>query len=335
MAVPPPLEEALRGHYTVERELGRGGMATVYLAHDLRHDRPVALKLLHDDLVPAQGPARFEREIKVAARLQHPHVLTVLDSGGLPDGRLWYTMPYVDGESLRERLRREGPLPVEDALRIACEVADGLHYAHGQGVIHRDIKPENILLTVSPSRDPGTTGGSHALIADFGIARALEDTGPQPTRSLDGSITQTGTVIGSPVYMSPEQAGGEHALDGRVDLYALAVVLYEMLAGKPPFTGTTAHTVLAKHLMAERPALRPVRPAVPAPIEAAILKAMAADPDHRFATTAEFALALEQGAKARPGRRRLSRTARDVRGTRPLRARRGNLVAVSEKRERR
>ena len=298
MAVPPTLEESLQGRYTLERELGRGGMATVFLAHDLRHDRSVALKVLHAELVPAQGPTRFQREIKVAARLQHPHILTVLDSGELADGRLWFTMPYVEGESLRDRLRREGPLPLEEALRIAREVADGLHYAHGHGVIHRDVKPENILLAAG-----------HALIADFGIARALEDTGPQPVRPPDGSLTQTGTVIGSPVYMSPEQASGEHALDGRVDLYALAVVLYEMLAGKPPFTGTSPHAVLAQHLMAQRPGLRPARPAVPAPIEAAILKAMAADRAERFGSTAEFALALEQGASARPERRRPSRKA--------------------------
>ena len=298
MAVSPTLEESLQGRYTVERELGRGGMATVFLAHDLRHDRSVALKVLHAELVPAQGPTRFEREIKVAARLQHPHILTVLDSGELADGRLWFTMPYVEGESLRERLRRDGPLPLEEALRIAREVADGLHYAHSHGVIHRDVKPENILLAAG-----------HALIADFGIARALEDTGPQPAHPPDKSLTQTGTVIGSPVYMSPEQASGEHALDGRVDLYALAVVLYEMLAGRPPFTGTSPHAVLAQHLLAERPGLRPARPAVPAPIEAAILKAMAADRGERFGTTAEFARALEQGVNARPERRRPSRKA--------------------------
>ena len=299
MAVLPVLEEALRGRYTIERELGRGGMATVFLAHDLRHDRSVALKVLHAELVPQHGPQRFEREIKVAARLQHPHILTVLDSGELADGRLWYTMPYVEGESLRERLRREGgPLPIDEALRIAREVADGLHYAHGHGVIHRDIKPENILLAAG-----------HALIADFGIARALEDTAPQRPISIDGSLTQTGTVIGSPTYMSPEQVSGEEGLDGRVDLYALAVVTYEMLVGKPPFTGTSAHAVLAQHLMAERPAVRPARPTVPAGIDAAILKAMATDPGNRFASTAEFAQALERGASASPGRRRMSRTA--------------------------
>ncbi|HUR93677.1 MAG TPA: protein kinase [Gemmatimonadales bacterium] len=298
MAIGFALEDALRGRYTVERELGRGGMATVFLAHDLRHDRSVALKVLHAELVPQHGPQRFLREIKVAARLQHPHILTVLDSGELADGRLWFTMPYVEGESLRDRLRREGPLPLEDAMRIAREVADGLHYAHGHGVIHRDIKPENILLAAG-----------HALIADFGIARGLVDTGPQPAEALDGSITLPGTVIGSPLYMSPEQASGEGGLDGRVDLYALAVVLYEMLVGKPPFSGTSPHAVLAQHLMAERPGVRPARPSVPAPIEAAILKAMASDPGNRFASTIEFAQALERGAVAPAGRRRMSRAA--------------------------
>jgi serine/threonine-protein kinase len=298
VTVLPALEDALRGRYTIERELGRGGMATVFLAHDLRHDRSVALKVLHAELVPQHGPQRFQREIKVAARLQHPHILTVLDSGELADGRLWYTMPYVEGESLRERLRREGgPLPLEEALRIAREVADGLDYAHRHGVIHRDIKPENILLAAG-----------HALIADFGIARALEDTAPQRPISLDGSITQTGTVIGSPTYMSPEQASGE-ALDGRVDLYALAVVTYEMLVGRPPFTGTSAHAVLAQHLMAARPGVRPARASVPSPIEAAILKAMATDPGNRFGTTSDFARALARGATATPGRRRMSRAA--------------------------
>jgi serine/threonine-protein kinase len=300
VAVPPAaLEESLQGRYTLERELGRGGMATVFLAHDLRHQRSVALKVLHVELVPARGADRFQREIRVAARLQHPHILTVLDSGELGDGRLWYTMPFVDGESLRERLRREGPLPLDAALGIAREVADGLQYAHGHGVIHRDIKPENILLAAG-----------HALIADFGIARALEDTAPQAAAPADQSITQTGTVIGSPTYMSPEQASGERELDGRVDLYALAVVLYEMLAGRPPFIGTTPHAVLAKHLLAERPALRPARPSVPAPLEAAILKAMAPDPGDRFATTAEFARALDQAVERRPGRPPMSRAAR-------------------------
>jgi serine/threonine-protein kinase len=302
------MEESLRGRYTVERELGRGGMAVVFLAHDLRHERVVALKVLHAELVPEHVAERFQREIKMAARLQHPHILTVLDSGELADGRLWYTMPYVEGETLRERLRREGALPLEEALRIAREVADGLHYAHGQGVIHRDIKPENILLSGYPTREPDASS-VHALIADFGIARALEETAPQSVET-GNSLTQAGTVIASPTYMSPEQASGERALTGRVDQYALAVVVYEMLAGRPPFTGTTAHAVLAQHLLAERPGLRPERPSVPQPIEAAVLKALAPMPDDRFTTTAEFARALEQGSGA-PSRGR-AMTARAV-----------------------
>jgi serine/threonine-protein kinase len=271
-------------------------MAVVYLARDLRHDRSVALKVLNAELIPEHGAARFQREIRLAARLQHPHILPVHDSGELSDGRLWYTMPFVEGESLRERLRREGTLPVADAVRIAREVADGLDYAHGHGVIHRDIKPANILLAAG-----------HALIADFGIARALEDTGPQQPMP-DDQITQSGTVMGSPTYMSPEQASGEGALDGRADQYALAVMLYEMLAGMPPFTGTTPQAVLAKHFMAERPAVTSARPDVPPGVDAAIRKALAPNPDERFATAAEFARAIEQGALRRTGPPR-SRTA--------------------------
>jgi serine/threonine-protein kinase len=290
------LDDSLRGRYTIERELGRGGMAVVFVARDLRHERAVALKVLNAELIPQQGATRFQREIRLAARLQHPHILTVLDSGELADGRLWYTMPLVEGESLRERLRREGALLVEEAVRIACEVAEGLDYAHGHGVIHRDIKPANILLAGYPPRDGTTSGGWHALIADFGIARALEDTGPHAT-PLDQTITQAGSVMGSPTYMSPEQASGERALDGRADQYALAVVVYEMLAGTPPFTGTTPHAVLAKHLMAQRPPVTSPRRPVPPAIDAAIRKALAPEPDERFATAAEFARTLEEGVQ--------------------------------------
>ncbi|HEX2451354.1 MAG TPA: protein kinase [Gemmatimonadales bacterium] len=277
---PAALADALKDRYTLERELGRGGMAVVYLARDLRHERPVALKVLDAALVPALGAERFQREIRFAARLQHPHILTVLDSGDAA-GHLWFTMPYVEGESLRARLKREGALPLEDALRITREVADGLEYAHRQGVIHRDIKPENILLSAG-----------HALIADFGIARALAGgrTGEQSS-GRDATLTNVGVSLGTPAYMSPEQASGD-PLDGRTDVYSLACVCYEMFAGAPAFTGPTAQAVLAKHFSGEVPSLHEARPDVPPAVEAAIGKALAPDPDQRFATAAEFAAAL-------------------------------------------
>ena len=203
---------ALADRYRVERELGRGGMATVYLARDLRHDRPVALKVLRPELAASLGPERFLREISIAARLQHPHILPVHDSGEAA-GRLWYTMPYVEGESLRQRILREGQLPLDQAVRIALQVLSALGYAHAHGVIHRDIKPENILLE-----------GDEAVVADFGVARAI-------TAAGDDRLTETGFALGTPAYMSPEQAGASRDLDGRSDLYALGCVVYEMLAG--------------------------------------------------------------------------------------------------------
>src|SRR5437773_8914525 len=202
-------------------------MATVFLAQDLKHGRPVALKVLHPELAASLGPERFQREIRMAARLQHPHILTVLDSGEA-GGRLWFTMPFIQGESLRDRLNRERQLPVEDALRIAREAADALDYAHQEGIVHRDIKPENILLS-----------RRHALVADFGIARALDAGGAH-------GLTETGMAVGTPAYMSPEQASGERILDGRSDIYSLAIVLYEMLAGETPFSGATAQAMIAR-----------------------------------------------------------------------------------------
>ena len=216
---PDSVANALRDRYTLQRELGRGGMAVVYLAHDVRHDRPVALKILHSDLAASLGPERFQREIQLTARLQHPHILAVHDSGEAA-GRLWYTMPYFPGESLRARLDREGQLPLEDALQIARNILAALAHAHRQGILHRDIKPENILLE-----------GGEAVLADFGIARAIVAAGGE-------SLTQTGMAIGTPVYMSPEQAAGDRELDGRSDIYAAGCVLYEMLAGHPPFMGS-------------------------------------------------------------------------------------------------
>jgi serine/threonine-protein kinase len=275
--LPERLRASLTGRYVVERELGRGGMGIVYLARDLRHDRPVALKILLPGLASRSGPERFQREILLAARLQHPHILTVLDSGMAGDAgaeQLWYAMPFVDGESLYDRLNRERRLPLEDALRIATEAARALAYAHQQGVVHRDVKPENILLT----RD-GTT-----LVADFGIARAL---GADDERRL----TRTGTQVGSPFYMSPEQTN-DAELDGRTDQYALAAVLFEMLTGEPPFAGRTLEAVVAKRLANPTPSARVLRDTVPPHVDAAIRKAMARVPDERFATVTEFAQAL-------------------------------------------
>src|SRR6476661_8255618 len=203
------LEAGLADQYALLRELGRGGMATVFLATDLKHDRPVAFKVLHPDLAQSLGPERFQREIRLAARLQHPHILTVHDSGATA-GQLWFTMPFVEGESLRDRLRRDRQLPLEDALRIARQAAQALHYAHEHGVVHRDIKPENLLLT----------SDGNTLVADFGIARAL---GPAD----DDQLTQTGMSVGTPAYMSPEQATGDRALDARSDIYSLGSVLFE------------------------------------------------------------------------------------------------------------
>ncbi len=293
--IPESLATALADRYAIERELGRGGMAAVYLARDLRHDRPVALKVLHAELAAALGPERFQREIRFAARLQHPHILTVLDSGEAA-GQLWFTMPFVEGETLRERLRRQRQLPVQDALRIAREAASALDYAHRHDVVHRDIKPENLLLTVD----------GQVLVADFGIARAL---GGAP----EAGLTETGTSIGTPAYMSPEQASGERALDGRTDVYSLGVVLYEMLAGEPPFTGPTAQTIIAKRFRGEIPALRKVRTSVPEDVDHAVTRALAMVPADRFASAGEFGRALEGGEApslsppARPPARRPAR----------------------------
>ncbi len=282
------LEAELRGRYTIERELGRGGMATVLLARDLRHDRPVALKVLHPELAATLGPERFLREIRLAARLQHPHILTVLDSGDAA-GQLWFTMPYVEGETLRDRLRREGQLPLDDALRIAQETADALDYAHQHGVIHRDIKPENILLA-----------GRHALVADFGIARALGAAGAPGAGATtrEQRLTETGMSVGTPAYMSPEQASGDREVDARSDIYSLGCVLYEMLAGEPPFTGPTAQAILLRKFTENPRLLRAIRDTVPEPIEQAVARALARSPADRFPSAADFRRVLEPAQTA-------------------------------------
>ena len=276
------LQSALAGRYTVERELGRGGMAVVYLARDLKHDRPVALKVLLPELAASLGAGRFQREIRLAARLQHPHILPVHDSGEAGGSRegapcLWFTMPYVEGESLRDRLRREKLLPVEEALRITRDAAEALQYAHDHGVIHRDVKPENLLLT----KDGNT------LVADFGIARAVGG---------DDHVTKTGASMGTPAYMSPEQADAGPA-DARTDVYSLACVLYEMLVGRPPYTGSTAAAIVTKWFTEPVPSARAARPEVPEPVDQAIQRALSRAPEDRFATTGEFVGAL-QGAPA-------------------------------------
>src|SRR5213593_189234 len=274
------MQAALAGRYTLERELGRGGMATVYHARDLKHDRRVALKVLHPELASTLGSDRFQREIKLAARLQHPHILTVLDSGEAA-GQLWYTMPFVEGESLRERLTRERQLPLDDALQITREVADALGYAHSQGIIHRDIKPENILLS-----------RGHALVADFGVARAVQGVAGE-------RLTETGMAVGTPAYMSPEQATAERQVDGRSDIYSLGCVLYEMLAGEPPYTGSSAQAVIAKRFSEPIPHIRTVRENVPEAIEQAVSKALAKAPVERYRNLAEFTEALRLTSEVR------------------------------------
>ncbi|HJX86610.1 MAG TPA: serine/threonine-protein kinase, partial [Gemmatimonadales bacterium] len=241
------LAASLAGRYEIERELGAGGMATVYVARDLRHRRQVALKVMRPDLGGGLGAERFLREIELAAGLQHPHIVPVFDSGAEGEGGaklLWYTMPLVEGESLRRRLQRVGRLPVDEALTIAAQVADALAYAHGRGVVHRDIKPENILL-----------GGGHAMVADFGVAKAatLE-------HDPDAPLTQLGFVVGTPHYMSPEQAAGGEAIDARSDQYSLGCTVFEMLAGEPPFAGSAGKSVVAQSLTAPRPRVSERRP---------------------------------------------------------------------------
>jgi serine/threonine-protein kinase len=277
------LQASLGTQYKLQRELGRGGMATVYLATDQKHGREVALKVLHPDLAATLGPERFRREIGFAATLSHPHILTVLDSGETADGQLWFTMPYVEGETLREHLRRDKQLPIDEALRITREIASALDYAHEKGVVHRDIKPENLLLTKR----------GDALLADFGIARALgSDT------SAGGGLTQTGLAVGTPQYMSPEQASGERDLGSRSDIYTLGSVCYEMLAGEPPFTAPSTQAMIAKMMTSDAPSVRVLRPSVPQAVDAVLQKALARVPADRWATAGEFSRALEMAERS-------------------------------------
>ena len=272
----------LGASYTVERELGGGGMSRVFVAYDATLGRSVVLKILPPEFAAGVSLERFQREIRLAAQLQHPHIVPVIgtgDAAGLP----YYMMPFVPGESLRDRLRREPQLPVHEAVRIACEVAQALDYAHGHDIVHRDIKPENVLIH-----------DGHAVVADFGICRAI-------THSSDiDPITLAGMAVGTPQYMSPEQAAGEREVDGRSDIYSLGCVLYEMLVGEPPFTGRTAQAVIAKRFAAKVPSIRVVRTMVPAAVEGAVLRALALAPEDRFQTGAQFADALTASAAAFP-----------------------------------
>jgi serine/threonine-protein kinase len=274
------LATALAGRYAIEREVAHGGMATVYLARDLRHDRPVAIKVLREELAAAVGAERFLAEIRVTASLQHPHILPLFDSGSVPaerDGQpslLYYVMPFVEGETLRSRIAREGRLRVDDAIEVAREMAEALEHAHQHGVVHRDVKPENVLLQ-----------GGHALVADFGIALAVQHAGGE-------RLTRTGLTVGTPQYMAPEQASGDRAIDARADVYALGVVLHEMLAGESPFAAGSPHAILRRVLHESASALVTRRADVPPTVDAAVQRAMAKRPDDRFASAAAFAEAL-------------------------------------------
>jgi serine/threonine protein kinase len=271
------LQAALSDRYTIIRHIGEGGMATVYLAKDLKHDREVALKVLRPNLSAVIGTERFLEEVRIAARLDHPHILTLIDSGSA-DGVLFYVLPFVRGESLRAKLNREKQLGADEALSITKQVASALDYAHNQGVVHRDIKPENILLHEG-----------EAVLADFGIALAVKEAG-------GNRLTETGLSLGTPQYMSPEQATGDRALDRRSDIYSLGAVYYEMMAGEPPVTGATAQVVIAK-LLTERPMkLSVVRDTVPPGVERAVEKSLAKVPADRFQSAGEFARALEAAA---------------------------------------
>ncbi len=296
------IAQSLAGRYRIDRELGRGGMATVFLAEDLKHGRAVAIKVLHEELGAWLGAERFLAEIRITARLQHPHILPLLDSGDA-GGALYYVMPYVSGETLRARLRRERQLPVAEAVRIGKEVASALAYAHAAGVIHRDIKPENILLGAPNAGDPAPT-----LLADFGIARSID--------AAADRLTSTGITVGTPSYMSPEQATGEREIDARSDVYSLGSVIYEMLAGEPPFSGANPRAILAKQLADPVRPVRRLRDGVPKHLDDALAVALGRSPADRFPNMASFAAALDRAGAApaddtpsRPSGRRLARLA--------------------------
>ncbi len=272
--IPERLAAALSGSYRIEREVGVGGMATVYLAHDLKHDRPVALKILRPELTSAMGTDRFPREIHIIAQLQHPHILPLYDSGAT-EGFLYYVMPFVEGESLRAKLARVGPLPINEAVRLLHEISDALSYAHAHGIVHRDIKPDNVMLS-----------GRHAAVTDFGVAKAV-------SASAGDRLTTVGIAVGTPQYMAPEQAMAEANIDARVDIYALGIMGYEMLTGHAPFEATTAQAILSAHVLEQPKDVREWRPNVPPLLAEALLKCLAKNPADRWQSADELMAQLE------------------------------------------
>jgi serine/threonine-protein kinase len=299
------LRTAFAGRYDIEREIGAGGMATVYLARDPKHDRQVAIKVLRPELAAALGPDRFPREIKIVAQLQHPHILPLYDSGEL-QGFLYYVMPYVSGESLRTRLDREGQLPIQDAVRILREVADALSYAHAHGILHRDIKPDNVMLS-----------GRHAMVMDFGVAKAVSEAGGE-------TLTTVGVAVGTPQYMSPEQATGQTDLDQRSDIYTLGILGYELLVGKAPFTGKTAQAILSAQVLETPAPVTDVRPTVPQALSDLLARCLAKQAADRVQTAEEVHHQLEGVVTLSGG---ITPTT-----TRPIRALDPALVAKPKKR---
>lgn len=280
--IPQRLAAALSANYRIEREVGVGGMATVYLAHDLKHDRDVALKILRPELTAAMGTDRFPREIHIIAQMQHPHILPLYDSGAT-EGFLYYVMPFVEGESLRARLTRMGQLPINEAVRLLQEITDALAYAHARGIVHRDIKPDNVMLS-----------GRHAAVTDFGVAKAV-------SVSAGDKLTTVGIAVGTPQYMAPEQAMAEATIDHRVDLYALGVMGYEMLTGHPVFEATTAQAILSAHVLEQPKDVRERRPEVPPLLAEALLKCLAKNPADRWHNAEELLAQLELVASTPSG----------------------------------
>ena len=304
------LNAALGAHYAITREVGAGGMATVYLARDLKHDRQVALKVLRPELAAALGHDRFPREIRIVAKFQHPHILSLYDSGET-QGFLYYVMPFVEGESLAERLAREKQLPIADVTRILREVADALAYAHARGVVHRDIKPGNVLLS-----------GRHAVVTDFGVAKAVEAAGGD-------KVTTIGMAVGTPHYMSPEQAMGQGDIDARSDIYSLGILGYEMLSGRLPFAADTAQGILSAHVMQSPKDIREVRPGLPEPLAEAIMRCLAKEPADRWQKADDLVAQLEMVASTPSGGMTPTHT-RPVKGIGPARGpRRVVMVAVA------